>query len=230
MLRDVVRADAELARQGSTRCWSAELSKALAQLGSHAAVGDRWAGKVLASSKLDLGEIGAQLQKEYCEAPWQGLSELVRAPAVHQRKAASYNCWWRARDGAPPLYLTAEPLRKRAKLIARFRTGGCTELRAERDRRLRPRVRWESRTCTRCSEEHRLGLECGVDDEWHLVFECQSTQLLREEEEFRGLIAEAGGNLQKFAKGEASGQYILRALGILAEGDEIQEGHAVAES
>ena len=101
-------------------------------------------------------------------------------------------------------------------------------MRVERDRRVRPKVPWESRVCTRCSEDYLRGLECGVDDEWHLVFECQSTRLLRERAEFSSLLAEAGRDLQKFAKGEASGKYILRALGEV-EG-EVQRGHAVANS
>ena len=170
--------------------------------------------------------MGQQLHKEYCDAPWQGLSGAVRAPAVQQRKLAAYNAWWRAREGEQqPPYLRAE-LRKRARLIARFRTGGCSALGVEQGRRQRPRVRWEDRTCTRCSPEHLEGLACGVDDEWHLVFECQCTQQLRGQEEFRSLLAEAGDDFRKFTKGESAGKFILIAMGIL----EGERDHAVVNS
>ncbi len=41
------------------------------------------------------------------------------------------------------------------------------------------KVPWPQRRCTRCCDEHLRSLSCPVDDEVHLVFDCEAFENLR---------------------------------------------------
>ena len=51
---------------------------------------------------------------------------------------------------------------------------GCHKLQVELGRHS-----WPARICSRCSAAHRATLSCAVDDEYHMIFECERFQALR---------------------------------------------------
>ena len=83
--------------------------------------------------------------------------------------------------------------------------------------------------CNRCSEQHRATLGCQVDDEYHVIFECQLFQELRQEvvEFVPGtpsfvpgvgtLLAQAGGCVRRFMEGDPKTvmRYIARCMDML---------------
>ena len=40
---------------------------------------------------------------------------------------------------------------------------------------------WVDRICSRCSPEYLFSIEYGVDDEYHLLFDCEAVSGIREE-------------------------------------------------
>ena len=78
------------------------------------------------------------------------------------------------------LLLLDQELHKQVKQLARFRLS-CHKLRVEIARYRRPPAAWADRTCTRCSSEHLATLPCSVDDEHHMIFECERFEALRNE-------------------------------------------------
>jgi hypothetical protein len=78
-----------------------------------------------------------------------------------------------------PAYLKLDmALHRQIKQMARFRLS-CHRLAVERG--LHQGVAWQDRTCTRCSDDYKACLECAVDDEYHMIFECQKFEALRHE-------------------------------------------------
>jgi hypothetical protein len=206
LMVDVVKADAELAKAGCKKCWSAELSDALRKLGQDGGAGNAWAECMLNAGRLDKEAIFARLKVQFEEKLWQGLPQDVRRPGIERRKLANYYAWCRvAVTGTrEPPYLKEERL-ARARLICRFRTGGCSQLSCEAGRRIG--LPWEERTCLRCD------LGC-VDDEYHLALECGSTVDLRQLEEFEDMIRLAGGSLRQLLQCESRtvSNYIVRIM------------------
>ena len=64
---------------------------------------------------------------------------------------------------------------------------------------------WESRVCRRCSESYLLELtgSCMVDDEYHLVFECQAVSDIRSqlEQQWPNLL-KAATTVRQFLEGD----------------------------
>ncbi len=56
---------------------------------------------------------------------------------------------------------------------------GSHQLEVARGRYSNPRVPWGDRTCRRCSAAHLAGLACKVDDEHHMIFDCEALSDVR---------------------------------------------------
>jgi hypothetical protein len=193
--------------RGELKCWSSQVAQALRDLGEKAGVEGQWAETMLSGSGVDPAAIGGQLHQEYQVKPWSNLAENVRQEGIEKRKTATYNAWFRAEgwDAPGKEYQKMERPRK-AKVVARFRLG-CCPLRVEEGRR--EGIDWAMRSCTRCSQEHIAGLDCAVDDEYHLIFDCETTADLREE---HWDLFEGEGSLILFMqRGQASRDFIVEA-------------------
>ena len=77
-------------------------------------------------------------------------------------------------EKAPPLpaYLSSN-LKYDVRRMGRFRLGSH-QLEVARGRFSIPPVPWGDRTCKRCSAAHLTGLACKVDDEHHMIFDCEA--------------------------------------------------------
>jgi hypothetical protein len=199
LLVDVAKADAQLAcdelpgGQRCSTCWSAELAEALESIGEKAGLveqGRSWAGQV--KQGLPLGCQSVVLEatlSAYDELAWreckdrEGLVRDAQLPAGVGRKLLTYYAYFKPtqRDQVPAYLRLDQELHKQIRQLARFRLG-CHKLEVESARHLRPRPAWSSRTCTRCSDAHRASLSCAVDDEYHMIFECERFEALRIDE------------------------------------------------
>ena len=198
LLADVAKADAAFAGfagPGGGRtceaCWSAELARALESIGSASGLGDQgrsWADKV--KQGLPLGCRAAVLDATlaaYDKLAWQecvGAQGLVRTELLPEgrslRKTLTYYAYFKpSQPGQMASYLKLDhELHKQITQLARFRLG-CHKLQVELGRHCRPRQAWPARICSRCSAAHRSTLSCAVDDEYHMIFECERFQALR---------------------------------------------------
>ena len=198
LLADVAKADAAFAGfagPGGGRtceaCWSAELARALESIGSASGLGDQgrsWADKV--KQGLPLGCRAAVLDATlaaYDKLAWQecvGAQGLVRTELLPEgrslRKTLTYYAYFKpSQPGQMASYLKLDhELHKQITQLARFRLG-CHKLQVELGRHCRPRQAWPARICGRCSAAHRSTLSCAVDDEYHMIFECERFQALR---------------------------------------------------
>ena len=157
----------------------------------------------------------------------QGLVRSTQLPEGVGRKHLTYFAWFKpTQPHTVPAYLRLDQERhKQIKQLARFRLS-CHKLRVELDRHRPnpqhvpnappgvpnppPRVPWQERTCTRCSAAHLASLACAVDDEHHMIFECERFEALRNEAvEFvpgtrrfvpgvRTTLNRAGGSVRRF--------------------------------
>jgi hypothetical protein len=198
LLIDVAKADALLARdelpggQRCSTCWSAELADALSSIGDRAGrpeQGDSWADRV--KQGLPLGCSPAVLDATlaaYDALAWSeyaGAQNLLRTAQLPQgvgRKLLTYYAYFKpAQPDQIPAYLKLDQeLHEQIRQLARFRLS-CHKLRVEIARYRRPPAAWADRTCTRCSSEHLATLPCSVDDEHHMIFECERLEALRNE-------------------------------------------------
>lgn len=119
---------------------------------------------------------------------WLGLSD-PRDANTENRKRATYAAYFRCGDNTDmqglqylPSYLSAGSNLKPAllKSMSNFRLG-THNLRVELGRH--QRLPYDQRTCLRCGAGCRL-----IDNEHHFLFECDSTQNLREDARFHHLF------------------------------------------
>ena len=198
LLADVARADAMLAcdvlpdGHQCTACWSAELADALKSIGAAAGLevqGTEWSERV--KQGLPLGCRSAVMDATlaaYDRLAWQeclGAEHAVRSeqlPDGVRRKRLTYFAYFKpAQLGQVPAYLRLDHERhKHIRHMSRFRLS-CHKLHVEVGRRCNPREAWAARTCTRCSPAHLASLTCAVDDEHHMIFECERFEALRNE-------------------------------------------------
>jgi hypothetical protein len=187
---DAIKSDAMLATAGSTFCWSAELATGLASIGQVAGastVGAGWAEKVKSAAPVEVGEVIPYLERAYATLAWGGFEGVgnIRSAQLpseaDRRKQLTYFKWFKQEGWAP--YLHSPPSRSRqVKQMARLRLGSHG-LEVEWGRR--SAVVWQDRHCTRCSQAHLNTLGCKVDDEYHLLFECEGTTAVRNDAAYR---------------------------------------------
>jgi hypothetical protein len=104
----------------------------------------------------------------------------IRADVLPQRKLATYSKYFARPElfSAPSPYLNGDGLPfSDAKRVARFKLGSHW-LKLETGRW--SGTPWPERTCTRCSSNHLSTLDCHIDDELHLIYDCQLTAHLRQ--------------------------------------------------
>jgi len=232
LLADVAKADAMLATdlhngQHCTDCWSAELALALRSIGEAAdrpEEGGSWADRI--TQGLPFASRTAVLDATlaaYSRLAWresllgglhgaQGWVRSAQLPEGARRKHLTYFAWFKSTqpDHRPAYLGLGQDRHKQIKQLARFRLG-CHNLRVEMGRRPNPhRLPWHERTCTRCSAAHLASLTCTVDDEHHMIFECERFGALRNEPvEFipgsrrfvpgvRTTLIRAGGSVRRF--------------------------------
>lgn len=156
-------------------CWSAQVDKALAALGLQG-LGSGPVGQDQVCRIMDTWE-------QKFSGRWQVVtSEPWQAHCEH-RQLATYKSWFKQDDDLDrcnlPRYLCAglsiPPAAVRS--MARFRLG-CHGLRVDRGRRAR--TPYPQRVCLRCNQ--------GVDDEHHMLFECQAFDELRQSDRFRHMF------------------------------------------
>jgi hypothetical protein len=167
---------------------------------------------VLNAERLDMAAIDERLKMQYEEKPWDGLGMDVRKPEIEHRQLANYYAWCRPNSVMgvrvkEQAYMKEERL-VRARAICRFRTGCCTDLRAVAGRGTG--IPWAERTCMRCSMN-------SVDDEHHLLLECECTEELRRQQEFADMLRHADGELRKLllCDSRTVSRYIVRALKVV---------------
>ena len=198
LLVDVARADAVLASdvlpdgQRCTTCWSAELTEALesiAALAGTAAQGAMWAGRVKQGAPLACCKavLKATLLA-YKQLAWRNCGnahDQVRSaelPPGVGRKHLTYSAYFKPEqpDQVPTYLRLNHALHRQIRKLARFRLS-CHKLHVELGRRHNPPTPWQARTCNRCSAAHLSTLSCTVDDEHHMIFECEKFTHLRNE-------------------------------------------------
>ena len=196
LLAEVAKADAALASdalpggQRCSTCWSAELADALKSIGDTAglpAQGDNWADRVRQGNPLGCrtAVLDATLAA-YDSLAWrdlegaQGMVRTAELPPGVGRKHLTYYAYFKPPSPVQvPSYLRLDQeLHKQIRQLARFRLG-CHKLKVELGRHCNPPVPWQARTCSRCSAAHLSALTCAVDDEHHMIFECESFTHLR---------------------------------------------------
>ena len=236
LLADVVQADARLSRdvlagvaadgsdaQRCKTCWLAELAVALESIGEAAGKAEQgrtWADRI--RHGLPLGCRTAVLDTlvtAYGKLAWQeclGREGVVRSAELPHRlrKRLTYHTCFKPTQPGTPAYLKLDPeLHKHIRQLSRFRLG-CHRLRVETGRHANPALAWQLRTCTHCSAAHLSTLTCTVDDEHHMIFDCERFAALRTDAaEFvpgarrfvpgaRTLINTAGGSVRRFMEGD----------------------------
>ena len=163
------------------------------------------------------------------------MGKQMRVADTEGRKALTYFSYFRPAEPARPAYLKLDfALHRQIKQMSRFRLS-CHKLAVETGRHAH--VAWQDRICTRCTEVHRASLSCAVDDEHHMIFDCQKFEHLRHEVvEFvpgndrhftpgvRTLITRARGCVRTFMNGDPRIvlRFIARCMDILdAESESI---------
>jgi len=129
----------------------------------------------------------------------QGLVRNAHLPEGVGRKHLTYFAWFKPTQPlVMPAYLRlGQERHKQIKQLARFRLS-CHKLRVELDRHRPnpqhgpnappglpnppPRVPWQDRICTRCTAARLASLACAVDDEHHMIFDCERFEALRDAE------------------------------------------------
>jgi hypothetical protein len=187
LMVDAMKSDAMLAAAGYTLCWSAELATGLASIGQVAGapnVGSGWAACVKQGRPVEVGEVLPHLQLAYDKMAWGGFEavggniRVAQLPeGADRRKHLTYHKWFR-QEGWPAYLHSPSSRFRQVQQMARFRMGSHG-LEVEWGRR--QAKAWQERHCTRCSPAHLSTLACMVDDEYHLIFECESTAASREQ-------------------------------------------------
>ena len=152
---------------------------------------------------------------------------LPRAEAVEHRKLLTYAKYFRKVDQVLPQiseYFGNDKL-SHCDVVrtARFKLGSHF-LGVEKGRF--NKIPWLHRCCTRCCEEHLSTLVCPVDDEMHLVFDCEAFEHLRVDEVFEALQGADGSIRDFFASNNCSitGKFISSCMQILDEMEGQSEG------
>ena len=228
LLAEVAKADAALASdvlpggQRCSTCWSAELADALESIGGAAgmpAQGDNWAVRVRQGNPLGCrpAVLDATLAA-YDVLAWrecEGRHDLVRSaqlPPGVRRKLLTYSAYFKTTqpDQVPAYLRLDQELHKHIRQLARFRLS-CHKLQVELARHRRPLANWSDRTCTRCSAAHLATLSCTIDDEHHMIFDCERFAALRDHHppntrraapSTRAALDDAQGSVRRFMESD----------------------------
>ena len=176
LLRSVFESDLVLAQSCCVNAWTYEVRQAFKRL--FPKTGDsRISGNdmsFLSLVSVNLPSVKSRLLASY-SLVWEPLLEVegYRVEDFHSREALTYAVCILQNSVLPdcvslPSYLSRDNI-DHAKSFAQFRLGSHF-LRVETERFGSAPLAWVDRICSRCSFEYLLSLECGVDDEYHLLF------------------------------------------------------------
>jgi len=181
MIKEVVISETNLANEGCEDCWLGEIKQALIGLQAEDEVKDMVEGR-----SIDWNVIDMKLAINYYSF-WNSMEEpYYRDADVDNRKTRTYfHCFHSKVEEVTNTksifpfcqkYLRHGFSYKDAIRIARFRMGSHN-LGVERGRFTR--TPWSQRQCTRCSDDYLSSLSCSVDDEHHMLFDCEAFNHLR---------------------------------------------------
>jgi hypothetical protein len=177
LLKAVARSDRDLALAGCKSSWVWQVREGMESMGITEVT------KLMGLQSIDCRGLMSQVEEKQSEF-WRQLSgiEEIRQEGVEHRKSRSFDKWFRlGTDPKVPKYFSiAEVSYQEAIRVARFRLGshflGVASF-------FFANIPWEQRKCTRCSAGYLASVEskCGVDDEYHMLFECEAFAHLRGE-------------------------------------------------
>jgi hypothetical protein len=223
ILRRVVESDVAFAREGDKECWVGELLAAMDALGMQ-----EQARAIRDLEAVDVGALMTRVAETQEEEAWgahAGIANVRQAAlgANVGRRQAVYDKWFRyAAQKKTPHYLDMEGVSYRqVRQFARFRLGSHN-LRVVREGW--NNLAWDQRTCERCSSGE-------VDDEPHMLFECQAMHDAWEaydDEDIEGLVTGAEGDMAKLMKCEDQ-DTLLRLVPFIAGCMDFVDSELVAE-
>ena len=190
VMTQALRSDLRLAKENCIYCWTAEVRAATAALtvppseDSPTTPSPPLPPPFATVAKVDAGELLGQIWHTYEDA-WgvRAQDGFVREEEVAHRPRMTYASCFRLPAGPPdealplPAYLSSHD-KHDVRRMAGFRLGSH-QLGVARGRFRDPPVPWKERICTRCSGDHLAGLACKVDDEHHMIFDCEAFNDLR---------------------------------------------------
>jgi hypothetical protein len=201
LLMSVVEADLELARLAG-RGWTARLLAAIDNIAPSQYPTSR-------TMHVPINRAGVmQCWMDYWDSRWLQVQSDPQSFVNANRESATYAAWFKGAGSGfkwreLPSYMSASLAVRSWKAIARFRLGNHG-LRVERGRF--QNLEWVTRTCQRCE------LTMDVDDAAHFLFECETTQSLRELPQF----ADIGNNVREFMQSSSFNAFVVRAFRLFA--------------
>ena len=189
-----------MAAAGCGGCWTGEVRNALQKLPvvDASSAGDA-ARDLMSMQPINWAGVCDRVVDSY-NAIWRPFDgvESPRAEAVQHRKLLTYAKYFRKEDKAAPriadYFMDSSLAHCDIVRTARFKLGSHF-LGVEKGRF--NQVPWPQRRCTRCCDEHLSSLSCPVDDEAHLVFDCEAFENLRVDEVLDALQG-SNGSIQDF--------------------------------
>ena len=179
LFRDVLCSDVGLAREGCKECWTGEMLSAVQELPDCGGIEE----SLLSRQCVDWGDVDQRVCQLY-SSYWEQYRDVhtFRAPDAPSRKTLTYSQCFRSEECFPALrdyFHSSSVLPLRAvRSVARFRLGSHN-LEVERQKfQGKP---YPERCCTRCSPDFLDGLDIKVDDEHHMLFDCEVFAHLRTE-------------------------------------------------
>ena len=188
LLQHVVSADLYLwGCYEDVDCWSAQLGGSLQGLTMHCG-GVDWSHSLKQVAEIDVRCVMEGFEQAY-HSFWRNFySGNVRAPNTKDRKFRTYRQWFMYRDHENPApYLLSRIGYKHICHMAQFRLGSHN-LDVEKMRHSGRFRLWQYRYCRRCSPAHLSTLSCKVDDEYHMLFDCEVFEDLRTSDQYAPLF------------------------------------------
>ncbi len=188
-LHTVFRDDVRLALQGNTKCWSSKVMAALRVLGVplHLDDGDLDArvSSVVAQT-LDV-ESTCELMSKWLQPAMVGLDADPRACASQHATLCTHLRWFLPADTDRAAHVSCYDIQPGLhRLLMRFRLG-CADIAVNSGRFIQtPR---DQRKCRACNQD-------AVEDERHVVFECDAYASLRQMSKY-SFVIEACGDMAK---------------------------------
>ena len=164
LLLAVVKSERAIAEEGCRKCWWHEVREGLASWGMV-----ELGAQLPALQAVDAGAVQDQVQIQVDAELHQFAGADLRSESnrPYKPKTAGYRVWfWQDWGRKLPSYFSMKDLTyEEIVSVARFRLGSHF-LMVEKGRHLTPRITWAARKCTRCAQDR-------VDDELHMLFECE---------------------------------------------------------
>lgn len=187
----VLKSNVSLARAGCKDCWCAQVNQGLQSIGAT----DLTITNINQSLPWDI--IQGRVEDNYASF-WAQFEDApdFREEDVPKRKTLTYFQCFKREEVLPPVpgyFRLAEASRGEIVNMARFKLGSHG-LRVETG--LREGLDWRDRFCERCSFDHIATLDCFVDDEYHMIYDCEKTAYLRANPTVRRMLDNSHGSIR----------------------------------